>query len=249
MATSSHAAIIAHDPFTYANGNLNAQNGGTGWGGGWVATSTAESVVSNALRFTGNNNDAAVRLLSTPFSSTELYFAFDFRFVGTPNSNDFLAFWLDDGSSTGGHSSNTPNVGAKINLGPSSRDYNARFNIGGESYASSQLVVGQTVQLIGKLEKVGSFYKTLSLWVNLTPGITPVGPADATVTTAGSGYGYISRIGFRTANLDSGDSVTVDDLRLGTTLESVVAPEPASLLVWAGVGLAGLVAARRRKVA
>ena len=62
LAPSAMASIIATDNFNYAAGELNGQNGGSGWAGAWsAATAVTQIVAPGALQFTGNNDNAATR--------------------------------------------------------------------------------------------------------------------------------------------------------------------------------------------
>ena len=88
IGTASSAAIIASDDFSYAAGDLEGNNGGTGWGGDWGSGggAGAGSVEVNA------SGEAAVtaakrtsRLLASPLGAdgTTAYIGVDLKFDGT----------------------------------------------------------------------------------------------------------------------------------------------------------------------
>ncbi|MCF8206522.1 MAG: PEP-CTERM sorting domain-containing protein [Methylotenera sp.] len=214
---------------------------------GWALSSSAAAVTAGAadgaitgeaLRFTGNSDNAATRQLGQTVSASRVIVQFDLQFdTGTVDTNDFLGLWL--GSSTG------PNIGLKGNCDGASAcngaDLFVRTTGTGGSF-STAIAVGQTYHLFGLLEKVnGSVnYNRYSLWVNPTgaemAGLTG---ADA-VFSENSGISSFSTIGFRSVNLDAGDAVLVDNLSISTV------PEPATAAL-AGLALLGVALTSRRR--
>ena len=216
---------------------------------GWTLSSSASATTATAgdgaisgeaLRFTGNNDNAATRQLGQVVSASRVIVQFDLRFdAGTVDTNDFLGLWL--GSSTG------PNIGLKGNCDGAAAcngngaDLFVRTTGTGGSF-STAIAVGQTYHLFGLLEKVnGSVnYNRYSLWVNPTgaemAGLTG---ADA-VFSENSGISSFSTIGFRSVNLDAGDAVLVDNLSISTV------PEPATAAL-AGLALLGVALTSRRR--
>jgi hypothetical protein len=168
-----------------------------------------------------------------------------------PPGPDFFSIWLDNNPVVPPSPAHlTPNIGVMANTGGVNTpffDYFLRIDPTFPKFSTTQAVVGDTVQLVGLLEKVAGSYSKLSLWVNTTPGYYN-SPTPDVVHTFSSGFTSLSRIGFRTANLDVDDKITVDEVWLGTLPSDVnIIPEPATLAIWGSLGLAGLVAGYRRR--
>jgi len=249
-ATSAQAALLAYEDFSYGTGLLNGDNGGTGWGGSWAAAAGASIVDpaidlsgNRALAITGNNNNMAYRSLASAYSGSEVFVSMQMQLSsGTLNSNDFAALWFDTAAS-GAHN-NRPQIGIKGDIS-GSNDIFARTNGGSGSFAAgSSISAGQSFTVLGRLWKstgTGN-YDRLSLWFN--PVANDLATPDA-VFSGSAGLSSISMLGFRSANLDSGDTVLVDALRVGTTwADAMPVPEPAPLTL-ASCGLFVVLIARR----
>lgn len=232
--------VLASDSFnSYANGTIAGANGGTGWAGAWTGSSAA-SVNGGALQITGNSainniDFVATRLLSTPVTGNVIV-SFDFTLSGgSLQDNDFLALWF--GSSTG------PNIGLKANCGGGcSNDLFVRTGGSDAGGNLQNVALGTTYSLMGYLQKTAnsSVYNRFDLWVN------PSAQEIATLTgsdvfdTGNAAIGSFDRIGLRGANLDSGDIIRIDNLRLSQV------PEPG-ILALLGLALAGMAVVRRRR--
>jgi hypothetical protein len=246
---SQAGVVIASDNFdSYSTGAIAGKNGGTGWGGAWTGSNGASVVTTvggtdapmtgNAARFgTPVNNNAASRQLGQTISKSGVFVDFLLQFdTGTITDNDFLGLWFGD--------MNGPNIGLKANCGNGTctADLFAR-TVGTNGSFSTNIVIGQTLRLVGLLEKTGNStnYNRYSLWVDPTAGeLANFSGADA-VFNGNSNIASFSTIGFRSVNLGSDDGVLIDNLRVG------VIPEPGSLAL-VGAALLGLgVAARRNK--
>lgn len=255
-ALPANAAVIAQDGFqSYGVGALDGASGGSGWGGAWSATgnATVTDPATNlsgdrAMALSGNNSNAAVRTLASTFNGDSLFVSFLLQADrGTViDRNDFMGVWVDLGVSNGG--SNRPNLGVKGNQ-DSAAGTNDLFvrttSTNGSFAADSDLDVLETWLVVGHLYRTGAGnYTNFDLWVNPTGAdlLTP----DASFT-GNAGVAAIDRIGVRLANLDSGDRLLIDNLRLSTTFEEATAvPEPG-VLGLLGLGLSAMAMLRRRK--
>lgn len=229
--------LIAQDNFTYSNGSVAGLNGGSGWGGAWTG-STVASVSNSALSITGDNNNAATRNLSTTISS-DVIIRFDFTFTGTLQNNDFLGLWF--GSTTG------PNIGLKANCGTAAGgcidDLFARTSGSDAGGHFQDVAAATTYSLMGYLQKTGAStkYNRFDFWVDPTAEeIATLTNADA-FDTGDSNISAFSTIGFRSVNIDTGDTLTIDNLRINQV------PEPGTLALL-GLALAGMAgfSSRRR---
>jgi hypothetical protein len=237
-AISLATPVVAENFNSYTAGALTPA---TGWTGSAnvslfdVGTGSG-GMSGEVLKFTGaDNNTAATRTIAKQTGTVVVDLLLNFS-AGSIDNNDFLGLWF--GSYTG------PNIGIKGNCGGDvsgcSADLFVRTTGVGGSF-STALVTGQTVELFAVLSKTGGStnYNSYSLWVNPTANEkSSLTGADA-VFTGNSGLSSFSQIGFRTANLDAGDVILVDNLSVNAV------PEPSSFAL-AGLGLFAAFAARRR---
>lgn len=254
FAPLSIAAIIASENFDYNSGELNQKTGGTGWAGAWVANASVTQVVTpgvtlnggNALQISGNNNNAAYRPLESAFSGNSLYVSFYVQVQsGSFTANDFVGLWLDV-SNTGAHTAR-PNIGIKAD-GNGSNDVFVRTSGTGGVFAPNSNIgstIGVTSHIVGLLSRSGSGnYDSFAMWLN--PALGDLNTPDA-IMTGPTGISQVSYIGFRSANLDSGDALLIDGLQLSTTWkEALRVPEPGTVALL-GLGLLGLCLIKKRK--
>ncbi len=244
------AALLAEDGFDdYPSGSIDGADAGSGFGAPWsgqglpveavvdvsddalnYTTSGGERIVGGirALSLAGNHDQAAARLMPTTIDASDVYVSMLVRFTGTQNDNDFLGFWFHT-STFGG----APNLGIKMNdgTGASVNDFFARTQ-SSNHVTRVDLVPGRTYLLVGHMSKPAgnpsAAYNRFRFWVD--PITLSAQPPEDGVSVGGSGINGFAGIGFRAVNLDAGDVVTIDRLRIGTTWADVTAPDRVPVL-------------------
>ncbi len=201
---------------------------------------------------TNSNNVIAAQTIASTYG--DLLVDLTFQFSGSIDGNDFLALWFgydvagtgSDKNMSGDHTTG-PNTGIKGNGGGSANPLDLfvrNTGTNGSWLTGGAIETGVTYQLFGHLYKTtgSTTYNRFDAWLNPTADemMTLTG-ADAT-STNNSGVSALNAFGFRSANLDSGDSVLVSNVRIQ------VIPEPNTVLL-TGLSLFGLAgfASRRNK--
>lgn len=232
----------AEDFEDYGPGSIAGGEGGTGWGSGWtgrgagveavvdttgfaLAYTSPEGVTldggARALRLSGNDDRAVTRYLAEPVSDDTVYVSLLLRFEGTQDPNDFLGLWLESPNWL-----RAPNLGLKVDRGDGSgpEDLFARVEGRSEVY-DTDIAVAQTYLLVARIDKAvpgrEQRYDRVSWWVDPPLDGSGVAPPPHQVSAATGSLQSFVEIGIRTANLDPGDAVTVDRLRLGTSWAEV----------------------------
>jgi hypothetical protein len=109
--------------------------------------------------------------------------------------------------------------------------------VGNSASAGTAATAGVVYQIVARFSK-GTGYQNTSFWVN--PGSDELGTPDVSVNGVSvGGFGTISQVGIRTANLETTggtDIFWIDDLVIATEWTDLTfVPEP-------GVGVLGLLA-------
>lgn len=242
-ALSARADLLAFDSFEdYATGNIHGQTGGTGWSGAWAvqaigsggtgtAAVSATEITYNhggvilgggkSLQLTTASNGTRRNVLpAVNTGGGDYYVSFLFRYAGTV----FAGWQALDGS---------PDVNNdSIGLVNTNGSVGARVDNNTGSSAAGLVPANTTCLMVMRFTGwTGTNYSTVSLWVNPAAGGQPAGAASATYTdtTPADGGGSAGFLGVYVRTIiDSGESVVIDDLRVGTDWASVTSLQPAA---------------------
>jgi hypothetical protein len=195
-----------------------------------------------------NSDNVVAEVLFPITASQDVFVDFSVQFTGTIDANNFLGLWFgydapgtsNDKNIAGSHTDG-PNIGVKTQVGSGADLFVRDTGTDASWLTGSNITPGQSYHLFGHLYKsAGSAtYDRFDAWLNPTADeITSLTGADAT-SILNSGMTEINAFGFRSANLNQ-DAITVS----GLTIQAV--PEPSVLTLF-GLGLVGMVAARRRQ--
>lgn len=257
LATPLAASLILYEGFDYSSSNILGQSGGTGFAGPWTESAGAALDIKPGLSYAGflpsvgnagslivGANRSGARLIQDASTYTSAGQAQWFSLLGQfPNlggvgGQAYVTFFgagdyqgvglrvLQDG--------NGPMIAPNID-----------GSIGSVTALTGiPITFGETQLLLGKIVWNTDTNVTVSLWSNPVPtGVeldlgTPHVQATGNTTVG-------SRLWIRGNSASDG---IFDEVRLGTTLEAVMVPEPGIYAWWLGLGvLAVAFLARRRR--
>ena len=245
MIGSASAVLIASDDFTYADGALTGQTGGTGWASAWEKRggTNTDAVASGVGSATGDNSavfdnqGATFRNLSSTVAATGVtWVTVDMAFSAGAHGTAFAAIFLGMGDPP---ATGDPTGGAGWSVGE--QWASSEWSIGSSSY-SGITASTDAAALDTLLFKVDHDAGTTELWVNAADGA--LGVADATAATLAPGA--FDTVMFRSGGAGGTTrTVAFDNLILGTELADVhTVPEPSSAAL---LGLGGLALILRRR--
>lgn len=227
-AALSHAVVLISEDFSYSDGGLNGQNGGTGFSGGWTSTTDVSGGVA-----TGNASSTR-NFASSLGISGDIWVSFDWGYTTAPTENGSfggLTFYAggdekqligntwpgsghDQWGTNGATLSLVSNVGMKTGV--------AKITLGG----------------------AGANNDMIQVWVGATGSPVDVSGA-ALLTATGRDLENLDAIRINGQDFGGNPGQGFDNLLIGTTMADVDAvPEPSAALL-GGLGLFGLFRRRR----
>jgi len=224
----SQAAVIISENFSYDDGALAGQNGGTGFSNAWF-----NSGLSVTTGVATGNADARRDFTANAFPSTgTIWLSFDWGFASQPADNGSyggLTFYIN-GVETFMIGNTWPVVGHD-KWGMSGAGVSSEINYGGMKTGVAKITLGEV-------------NSTVELWVGATGSPVDVSGA-ALLTSTNANMAGVDGIRIGGSTFGAGVNQSFDNLVIGTTMSDVNAiPEPGAALLG---GLALLCLLRRRR--
>ena len=267
LGSAANAALVYSQDFeTLSLGDLNGQAGWTAdatvdvGSGGFGFTSGSLSIAGGSQSLLldqptsgSNGNTASVGIGSQSGQDLFLSFTWNKTSSNPDTSNDFFRLQLTN--------SGTPtNTNDYVGIQLSSDTLGARARLGGTDSAyqgaGSALTSTETYFVAARAIWNGTSYNSIQVWINPLTTLAAPSVASEYLHTAtasiASGITSVSSLAFLSGatggNLDSGDVIRIDNLRVGTAFSDVsLVPEPSSFAAIAGLGMLGFALLRRRR--
>jgi hypothetical protein len=247
LVSTSHAGLVAYDGFSYSNGNLPGQGGGTGWGGTWSqgsgTTPTVDGGVAKLAFTDGLVQSQASRNLNTTLGAdgTTTWIRFNGSYLN--NSNFISPPPLPFGGLSLMNGVNESLLIGKFGGG-------TNWSMGTSSGSASTTVPVYTGGDIWVriLHLAGN--DTVKMWVNPSNMTTESNLDGATADLTGLDISFNSIMlhGHHGGMNFSTHTWSFDNVRVGTSFDAMTAvPEPSALAL-VGLVVVGLGAVRRRIV-
>lgn len=226
---------------------------------------------NNAVKLTqptGATNANAGWVSLAPQSGQDLYFSFTFNYVNANQGSDTGAdfFRLQFSNNTSLSSLNYLGVQLQGGTGGGNNLLATRArtdsnNPGIVTATAGTLISGTSYLVSGRLSWNGTAYNAITMWGNPLTTLTAPSQAgeyaftqtsSATGNTLTSINSLVFQNGFTPDNLDNGDSMAIDNLRVGTAWQDVAptvqaVPEPGTVALLAAGAMVGLWSLRRRR--
>lgn len=241
------ADLIVGDGFSYSDGGLAGNNGGTAgagssWSSVWTHGDYAPHVVNGGQVVTDDEHSYSYRGLSTNFAGSNtvpLYFSV----LLTSNKQDqAFAWWMSLTNSI------EENNKAVIGVADGKLSVRIKDTVSEVSGDFGVYTPGEQLLLVGKLEfDVDGSNDRLQMWVNPT-GEETASIVSSQVTTTGGGVGWAAPgyVTIRNWAMPAGNGL-MDDVKVGSSWGDVApVPEPCTAMLLA-TGLIGLLAYAWRK--
>jgi hypothetical protein len=223
----SHAAVLVSEDFSYSDGGLNGQNGGTGFSSTWSSSSNVTSGVATAT------SDSSRDLATAFAASGTLWVSFDWGYAADPS----------EGASYGGL---TFYIGGseKFLIGNTWPGTNHDVWQMNGSAQTSEVNYGGMKTGVAKITLGTGATSTVELWVGATGSPVDVSGAPIATTTNRELAG-VNRIRINGQDFGFSNPQSFDNLVIGTAMSDVAAiPEPSAALL-GGLGLLALLRRRR----
>jgi len=229
-AAMSQAAVIISEDFSYSNGSLNSQNGGTGFSGAWTSSTNVSGGVATGNAGSTRNFSASLGTMGT------IWVSFDWGYTSTPTqaaSFGGLTFYAA-GNEKQLIGNTWPDPASHSVWGTNGTSVSSESSVGGMKTGVAKITLGGA----------GANNDMIEVWVGATGSPVDVSGA-ALLTATGRDLENLDSIRINGQDFVGDPGQSFDNLLIGTTMLDVDAiPEPSAALL-GGLGLLALLRRRR----